>query len=709
MSPSMQTTPHPCRSSVPGDGIAASWRSHADAGAMDFCLRCLKVSSDVFRRQGPAEGLDDPYVRGLLRELGVDADGPSDRGDLFASLDARLAESAAQMAHRPRPMRELAEGVARAFGYDQATSDLLELAMHANRHRPLRKVLSLFDEVDEEDAADVFGEVLGHDRETIIAALRRDIPFRSAQPFDAGFMRGMSLYSYLAFDRAAARALQGESPTPDALLSMFFRNVPPPRLALDDYASQATEVEMLLQYLRRTMASGRRGANVLLHGAPGTGKTELVRVVGSALEANLAEVPIANDDNDPLPPRKRLAALAAAQDVLRTQDSALLLFDEVEDVFPCDDGPEDAPRGRGHRDRNKGWLTRLLEDNPRPVFWVCNRISQIDPAFLRRFDFIMELSVPEAEVRARIVGQAFAGTRLGEEKLEALRSDSTLAPAHLVRMGEVLRMLEPSCEASAGAMMGILERNTRKALGLPPARVSPAGVLPYRPECVNASVDAVLLADSIAEVPQARLCLYGPPGTGKTAWARQLAGRIGRPLHVVRASDLLGKYVGESERRIRRAFDRAAREEAVLLLDEADSLLHDRGRAQRSWEVSSVNEVLTSMESFGGVFIASTNLRDRLDEASARRFDFKVEFGYLKPFQAWTLFTDLLESFGLEGSGAEQRAVQALRALVPGDFANVYRQARVMTVFRNSARLVELLAGEQAGRRGANTRRIGFV
>lgn len=705
----MKTKSSLSQSSSPGCVSATSWRTHADAGAMDFCLRCLKAAGNVFRRQGPAEGLNDPYVHGLLRELGVDADEAPGIDDLFARLDARLAESAVQMVDCPRPMRELAEGVGRAFGYDQAACDLLELAMHANRHRPLRKVLGLFDDVDEEDAADVFGEVLGHDRESIIAALRLDIPFRSARPFDAGFMRGMSLYSYLAFDRSAARVLQRESPTPDAMLSMFFRKVPPPRLALADYASQATEVEMLLQYLRRAMASGRRGVNVLLHGAPGTGKTELVRVLGSALEANLVEVPLADDDNCPLSPPRRLAGLAAAQDVLRMQDSALLLFDEVEDVFPCGHGAGAASRGPGRRDRNKGWLTRLLEDNPRPVFWVCNRISQIDPAFLRRFDFILELSVPEAEARARIVGQAFADTRLGAKELEALGRDSALAPAHLERMGDVLRMLEPSCETSAGAMLGILECNTRRALGLPPPRPAPAVVLPYRPECVNADVDAVVLADSIAGTPQARLCLYGPPGTGKTEWARQLARRMGRPLHAVRASDLLGKYVGETERRTRRAFDRAAREDAVLLLDEADSLLHDRSRAQRSWELSAVNEMLTCMESFSGVFIASTNLRDRLDEASARRFDFKVEFGYLRPSHAWTLFKDLLDAFDLEPAGTEQRALEALGALVPGDFANVHRQARVMRGFRDGEKLLGLLAREQAGRQGASTRRMGFV
>lgn len=72
-------------------------------------------------------------------------------------------------------------------------------------------------------------------------------------------------------------------------------------------------------------------------------------------------------------------------------------------------------------------------------------------------------------------------------------------------------------------------------------------------------------------------------------------------------------------------------DDSVLLLDEADSFLRDRTSAQRSWEVTQVNELLTQMERFEGLFICSNNLIDRLDSASIRRFDFKIMLSYLKP------------------------------------------------------------------------------
>ena len=59
---------------------------------------------------------------------------------------------------------------------------------------------------------------------------------------------------------------------------------------------------------------------------------------------------------------------------------------------------------------------------------------------------------------------------------------------------------------------------------------------------------------------------------------------------------------------------------AILLIDEVDSFLQDRRHAQRSWELSGVNEMLTQMESYQGVFIGSTNLMSSLDSAALRRF-----------------------------------------------------------------------------------------
>lgn len=101
-----------------------------------------------------------------------------------------------------------------------------------------------------------------------------------------------------------------------------------------------------------------------------------------------------------------------------------------------------------------------------------------------------------------------------------------------------------------------------------------------------------------------------------------------------RASDLLDKYVGETEQRIAAMFEAAQDEGAVLLLDEADSFLSDRLGAGQAWEVTQTNEFLTQLEAFDGVFFATTNLIDRLDPAVLRRFSHKVRFDVLTAQQA---------------------------------------------------------------------------
>ncbi len=96
------------------------------------------------------------------------------------------------------------------------------------------------------------------------------------------------------------------------------------------------------------------------------------------------------------------------------------------------------------------------------------------------------------------------------------------------------------------------------------------------------------------------LCLYGLPGTGKTQLVLHLAERLEKPLLTKRASDLFSKWLRESEQNIAARFRQASDEDAILFLDEADSLLGDRQAATTPWAVSLVNELLQHMEQFDG-------------------------------------------------------------------------------------------------------------
>jgi SpoVK/Ycf46/Vps4 family AAA+-type ATPase len=126
-------------------------------------------------------------------------------------------------------------------------------------------------------------------------------------------------------------------------------------------------------------------------------------------------------------------------------------------------------------------------------------------------------------------------------------------------------------------------------------------------------------------------------------------------------------------------FREAESEGALLLLDEADSFLQDRRGAHRSYEVTEVNEMLQGMERFRGIFICTTNLMDRIDQAALRRFTFKIAFKPLTAVQRAAFFVAEAcagDAQALTSSLAARLA--ALEQLCAGDFAAVKRQVVIL-------------------------------
>lgn len=605
----------------------------------------------------------------------------------------RAAEEAGARLTVPPTLRANVARLAPLVGLSDSDARILEFAAMIHQDRVLDDCADTLGQLNSVKVGDLLARVLGLDpAEVRLSLAPHGVLARSGllslDRGSTGYLRGkLDLLSSSFADTILACEAD-----PLALLRETICPSAPPRLSLGDYAHVDAALAILRPYLEQATAGAQAGVNIFLHGAPGTGKSELARALAAALGAELFEVASEDADGDPVTGERRLRAYRAAQSFF-CQRRALILFDEVEDVF----GDGDSMFGRkSTAQRRKAWLNRTLEQNKVPTFWLSNSIGDIDPAFMRRFDMVIELPVPPRAQRERILGTACAGL-LDDSAIRRIAGSEALAPAVVSRVAAVVRRIHGQLgpERTGRAVEWLIDQSLA-AQGHAPLREGDAGALPaeYDAGLLNADADMARIAEGLQGRRSGRLCLYGPPGTGKTACGRWLAQRLDMPLLVYRASDLMSKWVGENEKNIAAAFRRAERESALLLIDEVDSFLQDRSHARQPWEVSMVNEMLTRMESFSGVFVASTNLMDGLDPAALRRFDLKVRFDFLLPDQAAALFERYCTSFGLAPPQAsELRDLRALRVLTPGDFAVVARQHRFRPVV-SAAGFITALQGE---------------
>jgi SpoVK/Ycf46/Vps4 family AAA+-type ATPase len=333
----------------------------------------------------------------------------------------------------------------------------------------------------------------------------------------------------------------------------------------------------------------------------------------------------------------------------------------------------------------KAWVNQILETNPVPVIWITNRIEQIDPAFRRRFQYHLELKSPPPGARESLVARALAGVEVAEGFAAKLAERKGLTPAQIRTAVKFAKLAHEPGADSGVDLQALIERqltNADKALGNGGTeRGARRVVTHYDLGLVNTEsrFEVPKIVEALRRKTYGTLCFYGPPGTGKTALAEHIAHELQRPLMIRQASDIMSKYVGETEANMAKMFEEAQTESAVLLLDEADSFLRSRRMAERNYEVSEVNEMLQGMERFAGVFICTTNLFGEFDEAALRRFTFKVQFKPLTAEQRERMFVaEALGGDARQLTREHSSRLAQLGALAPGDFASVKRQIDVL-------------------------------
>jgi SpoVK/Ycf46/Vps4 family AAA+-type ATPase len=633
-----------------------------------------------------SRALRDGDVRRSLSLPDPDDDAKPDSRSLREVLKRQLEDAEAAGVAQDGPLPRNVATIGRVCRLSAIECAIIELVATMEIDAGLRECFLSPHSATPRDLARLLGVALDVPKSEIAHALRPHGALRATRLLQ--LRTGTRHDPPLSLLDGFAEVLSREHRGIDGLVAFFVRRAPRGELTLADFAHMHEGVDLLAGVLRGALRSRAHGVNLLFYGDPGTGKTELARALATELGARLYQVNDVDSDGDGIEGSSRLGACALAQRMLSRARRSLLVFDEAEDIFPHE---AYSMFGMKQRSTNqKSWTHRLLEETPVPTIWIANRAEQIDAATLRRFLVAMELRTPPRQVRARMIKRRLTRTPVDDTWVDRVAADERFTPADADKIARVARLLG---RRPPGSLQQAITQVVDASLALAgPARATAptAGPTPYDLRFVNASIDLDGLVGALSANARGTICLYGPPGTGKTAFVQHVAQGLGRPLHSVRGSDLLGMYVGQTEQNIARAFRKATVDKAVLLLDEVDGLLQERGRATRSWEITQVNELLVQMEGFTGLLFCATNMVDGLDSASMRRFGLKIRFDPLRTEQRLELFAAIVG----EVDDAVRERLGRMHELTAGDFATALRRMALLAAGVDSPTLLRALAEE---------------
>lgn len=445
---------------------------------------------------------------------------------------------------------------------------------------------------------------------------------------------------------------------------------------LNTFAVEKNEISLI----NNILTNKETGSNILFYGPPGTGKTELAKSIARSINKNIYFI---NEENSENSVKKRLASIIACEGTIDT-DKSIIIVDEADSIL--DTFASHLIRGENIE---KAFINKFLEKKESKIIWIINNSLRIELSILRRFDFSIHLKNISNKHRFLLWNNILSQKKMDKifnkdeifELSELYKVNAggialavnAIAPIkdkynHKILKEKIEQVLKNFKELTEGSFLKEIKNNS----------------INYSLEGLNTDVDLNSIIDilksfkncKVEGIRNMNLLLSGVSGSGKTEFVRYIARELELELVTKTASQLLSSYIGETESNIRKVFNQAQEQEAILFIDEADSFLFPREFSQRSWEITITNEMLCQIEAFEGIFICATNFFKHLDTASIRRFNLKVNFDYLDENGKLSFYKKIFNNLIKETFCDEylKKELFKINYLSPGDFKIAFQK-----------------------------------
>lgn len=420
--------------------------------------------------------------------------------------------------------------------------------------------------------------------------------------------------------------------------------------------------------------------HILIYGPAGTGKTSFVRALTGEMPDPAYEVRQGSKNESE---QRRAALLACINMTNSGNGGSIVIIDEADRMLNTRSGFMFSGEVQ-----DKGWLNSFMEQPGVRAVWIVNDTSNIEESVLRRFSYSLYFKEFSRGKRIQlwktIAKHNKVTKQLKGKTIERLAREYEVSAAVIdLAVKQARHSMNKKTSFQDRVRMSLDAYLRLKNQGMPPRKEN---ILDrdFTLEGLNIQGNLDQLLSNLQVFGQSpesarnkknlqyNMLFYGPPGTGKSQLAKYIALELDMDIITYRASDLIDKYVGETEKNIASMFARAEGKGAVLVIDEADSFIFGRDLAQRSFEVNMVNEFLTQMEKYSGILICTTNRFQGLDKASVRRFHQKFFFDYLTSQGVRIFYDEFLYHLPEVPPDEDQlKRLDNLKMLSPGDFKNV--------------------------------------